>query len=375
VCGADPFCCKVSWDGTCVNEAVVFCLTCGGVGAGDCFAVGGPSCNDTDCCNAVCAIDPTCCSTGWDSDCVASASDVCVAEVVLGPKINFANGNLYYLLDRSIWPKAELKAVALGGHLVTIDDAAENQWVFATLVSAAGPRPIWIGLNDLAVQGTFVWVSGQPVGFTAWGAGEPNNLGGTERYVEMFAGAPIWNDNDLTGTGGLENFAVVEIEAVGCGDAAAGECFVPHTGVGCSDADCCFNTCAADPFCCQTNWDATCANYANVTCGGCGDPSTGSCTSVHGPYCSNFTCCQSVCAADPFCCESGWDLACVNGAIVTCLGGCVGDIDGNGAVDGADLGLLLSNWGQPSGGPGDVNLDGVTDGADLGDLLSRWGDC
>ncbi|MBL9140574.1 MAG: hypothetical protein JNK53_01795, partial [Phycisphaerae bacterium] len=49
----------------------------------------------------------------------------------------------------------------------------------------------------------------------------------------------------------------------------------------------------------------------------------------------------------------------------------VGDIDCNGAVDGADLGLLLSNWGQP--GSSDLNGDGSTDGADLGLLLSNWG--
>jgi hypothetical protein len=48
----------------------------------------------------------------------------------------------------------------------------------------------------------------------------------------------------------------------------------------------------------------------------------------------------------------------------------IGDINGDGMVNGADLGLLLSGWAQP--GPTDLNHDGTTNGADLGLLLSHW---
>ena len=47
------------------------------------------------------------------------------------------------------------------------------------------------------------------------------------------------------------------------------------------------------------------------------------------------------------------------------------DLNGDGSVTGADLGLLLSNWGNP--GQGDLNGDGTVNGADLGLLLSAWG--
>ncbi|MBL9140359.1 MAG: VCBS repeat-containing protein [Phycisphaerae bacterium] len=47
-----------------------------------------------------------------------------------------------------------------------------------------------------------------------------------------------------------------------------------------------------------------------------------------------------------------------------------GDLNGDGVVSGADLGLLLGNWGNP--GTGDLNGDGTVDGADLGGLLSAW---
>jgi len=49
-----------------------------------------------------------------------------------------------------------------------------------------------------------------------------------------------------------------------------------------------------------------------------------------------------------------------------------GDLNGDGVVDGADLGALLTLWGtaDPSA---DLNGDGIVDGADLGILLSNWG--
>lgn len=47
------------------------------------------------------------------------------------------------------------------------------------------------------------------------------------------------------------------------------------------------------------------------------------------------------------------------------------DIDGDGDVDGADLGLLLGQWGT-SDPAADINNDGTVDGADLGLLLGAW---
>jgi hypothetical protein len=46
------------------------------------------------------------------------------------------------------------------------------------------------------------------------------------------------------------------------------------------------------------------------------------------------------------------------------------DLNGDGAVNAADLSILLSNWGTP--GPGDINGNGAVDAADLSILLSSW---
>ena len=48
-----------------------------------------------------------------------------------------------------------------------------------------------------------------------------------------------------------------------------------------------------------------------------------------------------------------------------------GDLNQDGSVNGADLGLLLAAWG--TGGSADLNQDGTVNGADLGILLANWG--
>jgi hypothetical protein len=57
----------------------------------------------------------------------------------------------------------------------------------------------------------------------------------------------------------------------------------------------------------------------------------------------------------------------------TCAPPCPADLDGNRIVNGADLGIVLGNWGNS--GAGDINGDGVVNGADLGAILGAYGPC
>lgn len=59
------------------------------------------------------------------------------------------------------------------------------------------------------------------------------------------------------------------------------------------------------------------------------------------------------------------------GPLPSSLASCPGDLNGDGLVDGADLGALLSNFGGP--GIGDLDGSGLVDGGDLGALLALWG--
>jgi hypothetical protein len=52
-------------------------------------------------------------------------------------------------------------------------------------------------------------------------------------------------------------------------------------------------------------------------------------------------------------------------------------MNGDGQVNGSDIGVLLGFWGpgNPLFPRTDINLDGRVDGADLGVLLANWGPC
>lgn len=65
----------------------------------------------------------------------------------------------------------------------------------------------------------------------------------------------------------------------------------------------------------------------------------------------------------------------LSGARITIIASdeCIGDFDGDGTVDGSDLGQILGSFGSDDGG--DLNGDGLTNGADVGIFLGNWGDC
>jgi|CXWL01.1.fsa_nt_gi hypothetical protein len=97
---------------------------------------------------------------------------------------------------------------------------------------------------------------------------------------------------------------------------------------GCGDETCCELVCACDPFCCETEWDAVCAanGLGNSGCGAgklcncsavCGGPTLGDCCTGHAtPGCSDAACCEAVCQCDPFCCDTEWDANCAGDGFV-----------------------------------------------------------
>jgi hypothetical protein len=143
-----------------------------------------------------------------------------------GPVINPANGHAYYLLPSASWTNSEAQAVSLGGHLATVNDAAENAWIAQTFSRFGGQdRPLWIGLTDREVEGKFVWVNGEPATSLKWNteSGEPNNSAGSgyeedfTYMIESNAGNSTlipgqWNDAPDSGFGVNHNICgVVEV--------------------------------------------------------------------------------------------------------------------------------------------------------------------
>lgn len=144
--------------------------------------------------------------------CWVAATTASQAAVLTGPVTYPANGATYYLLDAANWTELEAEAITLGGHLATVDDAAENLWIYNTFSAFGGTdRSLAIGYNDAAIEGSYEWTSGSPSAYTSWAPGEPNNFLGDEDYAVMWhpssgVGDGLWTDvpntNSITRPGG-----------------------------------------------------------------------------------------------------------------------------------------------------------------------------
>jgi hypothetical protein len=152
-------------------------------------------------------------------------------SAIAGPIVNPTNGHQYYLLAQSTWVEAEAAAQALGGHLATLRNPAEHQWVFTNFSMWNGQkRGLWIGLHDTDPvnnaadrtrrRGEFRWSSGEPLTYANWNPPAPNNrpeLG--EYYVHMLepgnpTGPGTWNDAGDTDFNEAPLHGVVEVPLV-----------------------------------------------------------------------------------------------------------------------------------------------------------------
>lgn len=115
------------------------------------------------------------------------------AAVLQGPVVNPGNGHTYYLLAPyetgvNSWNAIRAEAASLGGDLTSIQDAAEDNWIYTTFgptALAAEPasdiKSLLIGMNDISAP--WSWVDGAPTTYTNWVPTEPHSaIGDGEDY-------------------------------------------------------------------------------------------------------------------------------------------------------------------------------------------------
>ncbi len=124
---------------------------------------------------------------------------------------NPANGHWYGISYGPMsWYDAGDAATESGGYLTSIGSAAEQTWIQGAL-APYGPWNFWTGLNDVATEGQFVWANGEPLAYTNWNPGQPNNGGGVEDAVELQPGASWrWNDQNPASTAMTKALAEVD---------------------------------------------------------------------------------------------------------------------------------------------------------------------
>lgn len=80
ICDADSFCCEFDWDNTCVEEVLTVCgdpMCLAACEHSLCAAGGALDATCHPCVTSICAQDPLCCSSQWDSACIAQVLTVC----------------------------------------------------------------------------------------------------------------------------------------------------------------------------------------------------------------------------------------------------------------------------------------------------------
>lgn len=136
---------------------------------------------------------------------VSAAPNNGTLGILAGPIINSANHHPYFLLQPGSWTDAEATAVSMGGHLVTINDQEEQNWVRDTFSNYGGlGRALWTGLIDpepsLPNDGSrawihhFVWSSGQPVTFFCWSSDSSIGSQGAGRIKMVQPDPPAGSD-------------------------------------------------------------------------------------------------------------------------------------------------------------------------------------
>jgi|GEM_PF-2237761 len=114
------------------------------------------------------------------------------------------NNHLYYRSKTATnWQNAKASCEANGGHLVTINSLEENNFVFSHNASNIN----WIGLTDATAEGVWRWITAEPICYSNWMNGEPNN-NGNEDFGHMYGTLSKWND--LNGNGPWYYFMEIE---------------------------------------------------------------------------------------------------------------------------------------------------------------------
>ncbi len=101
--------------------------------------------------------------------CDSPAPFICEREPwIVRPTDRHAYRLFPYLTD---WHTARAACAANGAHLVTIGDAAEQEFV-----SASVHVSIWLGADDLEREGQFRWITGEPFEYTNFAPNEPDEM-------------------------------------------------------------------------------------------------------------------------------------------------------------------------------------------------------
>lgn len=230
---------------------------------GDCFAshvTGG--CDNGFCCERVCAADPFCCSSDWDSTCVTRALSLCSSDQC----------------DDAL-PIAGSGPFTFDNQTATTDGpphAACRQTDEQDQIS----RDVWYCWTANCTEDVYVRTCGQTTVDTRLAIYEGCDCPVSENNL-------LECNDDACGSDSVQSVAVFR--------AVAGQQYMVRAG----------NYPLAEPG--TGTFSMSCGPPSQVNCPAVGDCCAGN-SSTSG--CSDQACCERVCFCDSFCCDVEWDISC-----------------------------------------------------------------
>lgn len=282
-------------------------------GAGDCYGsngTGSPACNDENCCNSVCDVDPFCCDVIWDSFCANEALAICdcpgcECQAPSTPPDNDECSGAVPIIR--------------GNTATAIDNRC------ATVSPPDHPT-----CNDgfLNGMGLDIWYEYQ-AGFTGslvvstcnqlepdWDSQIAIYDTGVTCDCNLVSDPPLGCNDDFPGCTSGSSQVVVDVTDGNCYMIRIGSSFTGISGLGTltlSEGPMTCDLSAAIPGCSTAELEA-CGTDTNGGCNSDGSSECCSSTVPPGPVPDCGGCDDAVCACDPSCCapEGTWSSACAN---------------------------------------------------------------
>lgn len=107
-----------------------------------------------------------------------------------------SESSCFFLITELLtWEAAENKCQQIGGHLISIDDNAEQAFIAGLLRFEAADGSVWIGANCREEGAGYQWTDGEPFVYYNWFPDEPDHvIDGDEDCVAMFISNAKWTD-------------------------------------------------------------------------------------------------------------------------------------------------------------------------------------
>lgn len=118
----------------------------------------------------------------------------------------FFSGHCYRFYDyAATWMEAVMTCKMTDSELISMETAAENQFIKDYITANYGQINFWTGATDAHKEGEWRWIAnGEPVAYSDWNENEPNNSG-DDGVVEncaaidqITANVYRWNDKDCS---------------------------------------------------------------------------------------------------------------------------------------------------------------------------------